>query len=88
VESVVSTHSFEQLLAALKDPDWRIRSRAIEDLGLLRDLRAFDVVVEALADPELSVRQAATAALGQLAAQARAEPFAPAIASEAARGTI
>jgi len=58
--------SFEQLLVQLQDPDWRIRRRAIEDLGELRDQRAFDVLVAALADAEVQVRHSATAALGQL----------------------
>jgi len=58
--------SFEQLLVQRRDPDWRIRRRAIEDLGQLRDHRAFDVLVEALVDPEMQVRHSATAALGQL----------------------
>src|SRR5947209_2121197 len=56
----------EQLRAGLRDPDWRTRMQAAEDLGRLRDARALAALVEALSDSQINVRHAATAALGQL----------------------
>ena len=61
--------SLDQLLARLRDSEWRTRWRAAQDLGELRDKRAFDSLVEALADPRIEVRLAATAALVRVDAE-------------------
>lgn len=56
------------LLAALRDPEWQVRSAAAEALGQTRDRRAVAALLDALRDPVHQVRLHATWALEGLEA--------------------
>ncbi len=59
----------ERLIALLEDPDWKVRYRAIEALGLIRDKRIVDPIIERLSDEKDHVRYMAVKALGEIGAR-------------------
>lgn len=55
------------LLAHLEDPDWRIRLRAVEALGLLQSSEAVEPLLKLVTqDPDTAVRQDAIRTLGKI----------------------
>jgi HEAT repeat protein len=58
-----------RLINLLKDPDWKVRYRAVEALGLIRDIRVVDPLIERLSDEKDHVRYMAVKALGEIGAR-------------------
>jgi len=58
--------ALKELLSLLKDPDWRVRYRAAEALGLMKIREAGIPLIECLSDDNDHVRYMAVKALGQL----------------------
>lgn len=52
------------LLTALQDPDWFVRYRAVEALGMIKKNRVDSLLIPALADPRDHVRYMAAKMLG------------------------
>ncbi len=84
--------SVEPLIAIVESPenDWRVRSKAIKALGLIRDARAVDPLIRALQDPLLrhhaatalvEFRDMATTRLLEVACDENAEVRAHAVAA-------
>ncbi|MBI2901388.1 MAG: HEAT repeat domain-containing protein [Planctomycetes bacterium] len=63
------------LVAALGDPDVRVRIWACGALGRLGDAEAVPALLRAIEDPEIFVRYRAAEALGRLRAEAAIEPL-------------
>ncbi|MCX5649743.1 MAG: HEAT repeat domain-containing protein, partial [Planctomycetota bacterium] len=57
---------FAPLIAALKDPEARVRSSAAEALGVQGDARAIDPLIAATKDTDFAVRYYAMQSLGEL----------------------
>ena len=60
------TRSVDPIIGALKDEDQRVRDRAAQALGQLKNAAATDSLIEALNDENSDVRQEAAWALGQI----------------------
>src|SRR5260370_41886354 len=58
--------SIEELVTALNDPAWQVRTAAIQALGSLHEQVPIELLVAALDDEDLSVRAAAIWAIGGL----------------------
>ena len=56
----------EKLIFLLHDPDWKVRYRAAEALGMMKLLKAKDSLIERLSDSRDHVRYMAVKALGEL----------------------
>jgi HEAT repeat protein len=56
----------ERTDALLADKDWKVRRKAVLDVGYRRDAERYGNLVEALDDPDVAVRQAAILSLGRL----------------------
>jgi HEAT repeat protein len=65
----------ERLIALLHDPDWKVRYRAAEALGLMRDKQAIIPLIQRLSDEEDHVRYMATKALGEMGAPEVIDPI-------------
>ncbi len=70
-----ASHDLESLLLDLRNPDASVRRRAIRDLLVLNDLRAFDALIIALQDGDPEVRALAARALGAFGDQRAIEPL-------------
>ena len=55
----------EKLIFLLHDPDWKVRYRAAEALGMMKLPKAKDPLIERLSDPRDHVRYMAVKALGE-----------------------
>jgi len=55
----------EKLIFLLQDPDWRVRYRAAEALGIMKLPKAKDPLIERLSDSRDHVRYMAVKALGE-----------------------
>lgn len=82
VRSVFGVLGPEALLAALQDQRPIVRRAAIDEVTIVRDLRAGARLVELLDDPDQDVRLAAAYAAGQLQIAGAARPLIAVIAAE------
>jgi HEAT repeat protein len=55
-----------QLIPLLNDPDWKVRYRAAEALGIMREKKAVGPLIERLSDEKDHVRYMAAKSLGSL----------------------
>lgn len=58
--------TFDSLITALNDGDWRVRLEAAQALGEARDARAVDSLITTLQDQDWSIRELAAWALGEI----------------------
>lgn len=56
----------ERLIALLEDPDWKVRYRAAEALGMMEEKRAVSPLIERLSDEKDHVRYMAVKSLGKI----------------------
>lgn len=68
-------HAVEYLIINLWDTDKRVRIAAVDALGAIGDLRAYDYVEKMLDDPDHDVRFASVIALGELGDTRAVEPL-------------
>jgi len=73
----------EPLLAALHDPDWRVRAYAAWALGLGQERRAVPALVEALGHPVWRLRAMAASALAEIGDPAARDAMTAALGDEA-----
>lgn len=64
-----------RLIELLRDPDWKIRYRAAEALGMIEDKRAVGPLIGLLSDEKDHVRYMAAKSLGMLKDPAAVEPL-------------
>lgn len=70
------------LIHLLDDPDWKVRYRAAEALGLLKEQRAAGALIGKLSDEKDHVRYMAAKSLGMLKDPAAIEPLQRCMADE------
>lgn len=71
----IGTQVVASLLALLPDPDWKVRYRATEILGMIEDTSATGPLIERLSDPKDHVRYMAAKSLGMIGDSAAREPL-------------
>jgi HEAT repeat protein len=64
-----------QVIACLNDPDWKVRYRAAEVLGLIGDEKAVKPLIDALTDSKDHVRYMAAKSLGMLRNPSASKPL-------------
>lgn len=74
--------SFEYVLPLLQDPDWRVRYRAAEVLGLIGDSRGVEPLIGALSDPRDHVRYMAAKSLGIIGDPSARKPLEECLSDE------
>ncbi len=67
----------EQLILLLRDPDWKVRYRVAEILGMIQDKRAVELLIALLADEKDHVRYMAVKSLGELHVKDAVESIEP-----------
>jgi HEAT repeat protein len=65
----------DALIGLLKDPDWKVRYRAAEALGMIRDEHAVTSLITLLHDDKDHVRYMAAKSLGMMKPQSAREPL-------------
>ena len=71
----IGTPVLPRILDLLPDPDWKVRYRAAEILGLLGDAGATSRLIERVSDPKDHVRYMAAKSLGMIGDTAAIEPL-------------
>jgi HEAT repeat protein len=67
--------ALERLLPLLHDPDWKVRYRAAEALGMMEDTRAVSALIGILSDDKDHVRYMAVKSLCRIGDMAAREPI-------------
>ncbi len=70
-----SKRAFEELLADLDSPDYKVRRAAARDMGWLRDPRGVEPLIRALKDKTVNVRSRAVVALVRIGDPCAVEPL-------------
>jgi len=65
----------DRLISLLNDPDWKVRYRAAETLGMIEDKRSVSPLIRLLSDEKDHVRYMAVKSLGRIGEKAALEPI-------------
>jgi HEAT repeat protein len=74
--------ALKDLINLLNDPDWKVRYRAAEALGMIGDEKAVNPLIRILSDNKDHVRYIAAKSLGMLRAQVARDPLCKCLSDE------
>ncbi len=82
IEKLVARWDVDGLINALNHRDYRIRKKAAEALGEMKDKEAVDALIKTLKDENSEVRKAAAYALGRIGDERAVKPLVEALKDE------